>query len=289
MARTPLYETRAANLSASQMRAAIPKLERRIADLEGFEVGSIQKRFDPITDALAKKVSGTLQEILGHDTVEYKQYAVSTFDTLPLRIGGGEDPIAKVRDGYREGIHRCLLKLQTLKELFQERIADAEALPPEDTAVAMRVAPSGRRVFVVHGRDDGAKETVARYLSNLDLEPIILHEQPNQGRTVIEKFEDHSDVAFAVVLFTPDDTGHPAGKPDEARSRARQNVVLELGFFMSALGRHRVCVLYRGDVEIPSDYSGVLYLPFDDAGAWRFLLARELKASGIDLDMNKVI
>jgi predicted nucleotide-binding protein len=146
-----------------------------------------------------------------------------------------------------------------------------------------------RRVFIVHGHDDGAKETVARFLSKLDLEPVVLHEQPNRGRTIIEKFEDHSDVAFAVVLFTPDDVGYPAGNSGEAKARARQNVVLELGFFMAALRRERVCVLYKSGVELPSDYAGVLYHQMDDSGAWRFLLAREFKAVGIDVDLNKAI
>lgn len=148
---------------------------------------------------------------------------------------------------------------------------------------------SNRRVFIVHGHDDGAKETVARYMTKLELDPVVLHEQPNRGRTVIEKFEAHSDVGFAVVLFTPDDVGYPAGKTGNAKARARQNVVLELGFFMAALGRDRVCVLYKSGVEVPSDYAGVLYHEMDDAGAWRFLLAREIKAAGIDVDLNRAL
>jgi predicted nucleotide-binding protein len=105
---------------------------------------------------------------------------------------------------------------------------------------------------------------------------------------VIEKFEAHADVVFAVVLFTPDDVGYPAASPEKARPRARQNVVLELGFFMAMLGRQRVCVLYRGDVEVPSDYAGVLYIELDNAGAWKFHLAREMKRVGIDIDLNNV-
>jgi len=128
---------------------------------------------------------------------------------------------------------------------------------------------------------------VARFLAKLELEPVILHEQPNRGRTVIEKFEEHSDVAFAVVLFTPDDVCFPAGKVEESKPRARQNVVLELGFFMAALGRERVCVLYKGGVEVPSDYLGVLYEELDAKGAWRFRLAAEIKAAGIEVDLNR--
>jgi hypothetical protein len=271
------------------MKAALPKLERRIAELEAFDVATVRKRFDPVPEALSKKVNSTLQEILGHNSVEYNQYSVGSFDTLPIYLGSRDEPLNKVQDGYREGIERGLLKLRTLRDLFAERIADwgpteAEPLrPPKSRAI------DSRRVFLVHGHDEGTKETIARYLGKLELEPIILHDQPNRGRTVIEKFEDHSDVAFAVVLFTPDDIGHPRENPEEAKPRARQNVVLELGFFMAALGRDRVCVLYKSGVEVPSDYSGVLYHQLDDAGAWRFLLAREIKAAGVSIDLNKAM
>lgn len=147
--------------------------------------------------------------------------------------------------------------------------------------------PSSRRVFIVHGHDDGLKETVARFLTKLDLEPVILHELPNRGRTIIEKFEAHADVAFAVVLFTPDDVGYPIGKADESKPRARQNVVLELGFFMAALGRERVCVLYKSGVDVPSDYSGVLYEELNSKGAWRLRLALEINNAGIEVDLNR--
>jgi predicted nucleotide-binding protein len=164
-------------------------------------------------------------------------------------------------------------------------------LLPVTTSVAPDKKPGsadagGKRVFIVHGHDDGAKDAVARFLQKLDLQPVVLHEQPNKGRTIIEKFEDHSAVAFAVVLFTPDDVGHPAGYPDAARPRARQNVLLELGFFMHAIGRDRVCVLYKVGVEIPSDYAGVLYHELDKAGAWQVQLAKEMKAVGLPVDMN---
>lgn len=273
-------------LTVEKLQAAVPKIDRRIAELDSFDVSTIRQRFDPVPDALARKVNSTLQEILGHNTVEYNEYSAGSFDTLPLCMGGREEPLPVVHDGYRKGIQRCLLKLRTLKEIFLERIADAGVQSPTAPARAARPNTDSRRVFVVHGHDDGTKETVARYLSKLGLTPVVLHEQPNRGRTVIEKFEAHSDVAFAVVLFTPDDVGHSVSKPEEAKSRARQNVVLELGFFMASLGRDRVCVLYKSGVEVPSDYAGVLYHQLDDAGAWRFLLAREIKAVGIDVDLN---
>ncbi|WP_439606278.1 TIR domain-containing protein [Hydrogenophaga sp.] len=181
-----------------------------------------------------------------------------------------------------------LKKLLSLYEKL-ELLPTTEGRAGTAAASNSKTELSSRRVFVVHGHDDGTKETVARFLGKLDLEPVILHEQPNRGRTVIEKFEDYSDVAFAVVLFTPDDIGHAVGKEADAKPRARQNVVLELGFFMAALGRANVCVLYKGGVEIPSDYSGVLYEELDGKGTWRFRLAAEMKACGLDVDLNKAV
>jgi predicted nucleotide-binding protein len=148
--------------------------------------------------------------------------------------------------------------------------------------------PETRDVFLIHGHDDGAKEAVARFLGKLDLNPIILHEQPNRGRTVIEKFEAHSNVGFAVALLTPDDIGAPKSSPDKPNPRTRQNVILELGYFIGKLSRARVCGLYVESVELPSDIHGVLYVPLDSAGAWRWRLASEIKAASIDVDMNRV-
>jgi predicted nucleotide-binding protein len=147
--------------------------------------------------------------------------------------------------------------------------------------------PNSRDVFLVHGHDETVKETVARFLEKLDLNPVILHERPNQGKTVIEKFEAHSDVGFAVVLLTPDDVGALASSPEKLNSRARQNVILELGYFIGKLSRARVCALYREGVEIPSDIHGVLYVPYDEGGGWRLKLANEIRAAGISVDMNR--
>jgi predicted nucleotide-binding protein len=130
------------------------------------------------------------------------------------------------------------------------------------------------------------KESVARFLEKLGLTPVILHEQPNAGKTVIEKFEAHSDVGFAVVLLTPDDLGGSASSPDKLNHRARQNVILELGYFIGKLGRAKVCALHKGGVEIPSDIHGVLYVPYDAGNGWRLSLASEIKAAGIAVDLN---
>lgn len=127
------------------------------------------------------------------------------------------------------------------------------------------------RVFVIHGHDDEAKMTLVQFLENLGLEAIVLTEHPNFGKTILEKFEDNIDVNFAIALLTP----------DESNARARQNVIFELGYFMGRLGRRNVCALVKGDVELPSDFHGALYIDMDRGGTWQDSLRREL----IDADL----
>lgn len=157
----------------------------------------------------------------------------------------------------------------------------------EDLIEIVKRALSNKAVFIVHGHDEGAKESVARYLEKLKLKPIILHEQPNAGRTIIEKFERYSKVSFVIVLLTPDDIFNVRNVKPRKLLRARQNVIFELGYFIGLLGRSNVCALYKEGVEIPSDYQGVLFIPMDAGGAWRLLLAREIRAAGFTLDINK--
>lgn len=147
--------------------------------------------------------------------------------------------------------------------------------------------PTSSKVFIVHGHDGEARETVARFLEKMGLQAIILHEQANQGRTVIEKVEASSDVGFAVVLLTPDDMG--CAKGGTPQPRARQNVLLELGYFIGRLGRPKVCALKRGELEIPSDFAGFVWENMDNSNGWKLALARELKAAGYDIDMNKAV
>ena len=182
-----------------------------------------------------------------------------------------------------------IARLESIRErlaLYPESPGPSGATSPTP---AEQAAPTTIAVFLVHGADHGAKETVARYLTKLNLEPIVLPEQPNLGDAIIEKLERTSPVAFAVVLLTPDDKGCPATDTSTLRPRAHQNVVFELGFFIGMLGGRKVCALYAEGVELPSDFQGVVYILFDASGTWRLLLARELKASGLDIDLNKAL
>lgn len=277
-------------LTIENLRAGVKKLSRRIEELRSFDVGTITERFDPKAQALTDKINSTIADIFGRDTPEYHDYSIWSLDTLPLIVGGPEYPLPEVQEAYQKGINDAVTKLTSLRETLEEKIIDLE---PQEAfhgePDAQKVLPGNRQIFIVHGHDELAKQTVARFITKLELEPIILHEQPSGGRTIVEKLEAHTVVDFAVVLLTPDDVGHPADSPDVAKPRARQNVILELGLFLGTLGRARVCALYKGEVEIPSDYHGVLYIEMDDAGAWKLPLAREIKQAGIEIDMNKAL
>lgn len=149
-----------------------------------------------------------------------------------------------------------------------------------------------KKIFIVHGHNEEMKQAVARTIGILDLEPIILHEQPNEGlKTIIEKFEKYSsDASFAIVLLSPDDKGCTVDAfPNAAKLRSRQNVILELGYFMGKLGRERVFALYKGsnNFELPSDIRGTIYAQYDNK--WQFELVRELKACGYKVDANKLL
>lgn len=146
-----------------------------------------------------------------------------------------------------------------------------------------------RTVFLVHGHDSATKIDVARTVHLLTGDnPVILHEKPNQGRTLIEKFEGHAaEAGFVVVLATGDDVGRPKSTSVD-RARARQNVVFEWGFFVGALGRDKVAVLYEEGVELPSDILGVAYIVLGVDDQWKHELAREMRSAGIDADSNRI-
>jgi predicted nucleotide-binding protein len=126
------------------------------------------------------------------------------------------------------------------------------------------------------------QQTVAHFVTKIGLEPIILADQVNGGRTIIEKFEHNADVGYAIVLLSPDD-------PGLSSHRARQNVILEWGYFIGRLGRSRVCALKRGEVELPSDIIGIVWEVFDDNGGWKSRLAKELASAGLRVDIKAAL
>jgi predicted nucleotide-binding protein len=233
--------------------------------------------------------AGVEQEKWAKFTLDLLKYL---FADLPIgrEFGSWEVSYSGVKSDWpRQLLKRMIEWLHSLESIIERLdLFPLAGKPIEATAAPTRPKQQSKDIFIVHGHDDAAKHEVARVIEKLGLHPVILHEQADRGRTVIEKFEAHADVGFAVVLLTPDDMGYPKDKPSEAQPRARQNVVLELGYFSGILGRASVCALLKGDIEIPSDYAGVIYTPMDAPGAWKVTLAREIKAAGIDVDLNKL-
>jgi predicted nucleotide-binding protein len=233
-----------------------------------------------------RAIDETLVAIFGADTVDYRRYGgAKRLDRAGL-FGDYEPPISEIREGLQRGKDDSISILEGIIIRFKEELELTSSEPQSDQE-SRHARLESRRVFVVHGHDHEALQTVARFVSQIGLEPVILHEQASRSRTIIEKVEAHGEVDFAIVLLTPDDEGSAKGGPPQPR--AQQNVLLELGYFIGRLGRENVSALKRGDLEIPSDFGGVVYESFDVSGGWKQALGRELKAAGFPIDWNKVM
>ncbi|VVN43175.1 TIR domain-containing protein [Pseudomonas fluorescens] len=263
----------------------ITRLQERIIELERFDVSELSDDgASPKLVALSASIEDTLVRCFGENTSVYRRFSSAAqlhfspgfwTDNYPLR----HHYIQGTQDNIQQSIHMLSEAQRTLRE----DLADYEHVTVSTDNGQQQLS---RKVFIVHGHDEGAREMVARFLERLGFQSIILHEQANQGRTVMEKVEAHGDVGFAVVLLTPDDEGCANGGTLEPR--ARQNVLLELGYFLGRLGRDKVCALKRGTVEIPSDFAGVVWEPME-GNDWKQALGRELEAAGHDIDWNKVM
>lgn len=251
--------------------AARELIRQRMSEGEALKQAVIR---NSDADGWANKVQHSVGRILGDDP-DWVAKFLHRSGTVVIGNAGRNAILAQ------EAVGKTLLKLQSLLDIIEEE----SELPVEKRPA---VLARSNRIFVVHGHDEYAREAVASFLRLIGFEPIILHEQANRGRTVIEKVEAHGDVGFAVVLLTPDDLGRSTKEAD-LEPRARQNVLLELGYFIGRLNRENVCALKRGEVAIPSDFAGVVYHDFDQAGAWKMALGRELEEADYAVDWNVVM
>jgi predicted nucleotide-binding protein len=279
------------HLSTAEMQAGIVRLRKRLEELEAFNPEQMQERSPPELAALETAITRALEKTFGENTADFRRFSgAGDLRWSPgFFIMGEPTPLHEYRQGVSgtKAQSAALIReaIRTLEEDIGELAPDLET---KSLSIASHPKAFSRRVFVVHGRDHEPKEAVARFLESLGFEAVILHEQANQGRTVIEKVEAHADVDFAIVLLTPDDVGR-AKDDAELAPRPRQNVLLELGYFIGRLGRENVCALKRGQLEVPSDFAGVVWEEFDPTGAWRTVLGRELQAAGHQIDWNKIM
>ncbi|MBW8318682.1 MAG: nucleotide-binding protein [Arenimonas sp.] len=158
--------------------------------------------------------------------------------------------------------------------------ARSPVLPePEVSSDAKSGTAVPREVFIVHGQDELAKLDTAKFIEELGLVPIILHQQASLGMTIIEKIEHYTNVGFGIVLYTECDEGRRRGDLI-SRYRARQNVVFEHGYLIAKLRRERVAAIVKGQVETPNDISGIVYVTMDDGGSWKDEIKLELRQAG---------
>jgi predicted nucleotide-binding protein len=260
-----------------------PKLRRKWAhDLKakGFGVEAVA------TFAEAREKSGEQPDIAVID------FQLSQEEGNPRLVGRAirpDVPTIIIMDSPSPDLIRgCFRRIPGYPDPAVDVIGKSEGATALVAAIRRALTP---RVFVAHGHDPGAKEEVLRLLRSFKLRPVVLSEEANAGRTIIEKIEDYSDVAFAIILLTPDDLG--GGVLDELMPRARQNVIFELGYFFAKLGRRKVTALSKkkGDqkLELPSNYSGILNLEMDPTGGWKMRLAEEMAAAGFEIDFNQVL
>ena len=212
-----------------------------------------------------------LSGLYGENSIQFKNFNSRHFS--PMVIGGNTDwHKPYVRD------------LETTKKEFERYICDFEEEGINTNMGKNRT--SNNKVFIVHGHDGELKEKVARRLEQQGIEAIILSEQVNRGRTIIEKLEAYSDVNVAIILFTQDDLGVAKEEKGNEKYRARQNVVFEAGYFMGYLGRENIIMIADENVEIPGDLSGMVYTTRD---SWEFEMLKELNAAGMKVNMNKLL
>ena len=234
-----------------------------------------------------------LQRLL--ESARLVAYRRSAFSEYLALTDTGQDLLSRMMD---EGVYLRvkqeiegegeidLAEIRTRFAVFKVSARTTDKSSSEPVAPVSPPAAARRpRIFLVHGHDAEAREQVTIFLEKMGFDVVALDEQHNAGKTVIEKFEDNADVTFALVLLTEDDVG---GKhADDLRPRPRQNVIFELGFFIGRLKRERVCALRRGNVELPSDISGMVWLSFD--GRWKRDLANELEKAGYPIEWRKLV
>lgn len=250
-------------------------LEELIAEAE-----NLPHRGKNELDALLRKTILFIRKVFDHDSHYLTDLKDIKFFPSVYFASSSDKPY---NASWTSGHGKLINFLHTLKDDLN--FPNELVINKDDLSVS-------NRVFVVHGHDNEMKSAVARMLEKLGLEAVILHEQDNKGKTIIEKFEANADVGFAVVLFSPDDMAFGKSSSCElARPRARQNVILELGYFYGKLGRGNVVTLFREaeNFEFPSDILSVVYVTFDDEQAWQFRLAKELKAVGYEVKLNNLI
>lgn len=237
-------------------------------------------------DTIKRHAQMIVKKVIGNDNYSSQINEVRfTPGMVAHNIPGFEDASITYNRQYLRGKQEMIDLIKTVildvKIDSQNNIKENESIPSQKSLDL-------KKVFVVHGHNNEIKWDVVRTLERLNLEAIILHEKPNKGRTIINKFTDYSDVDFAIVIISADDYGYSKRDGEiKKRLRPRQNVIFELGFFIAKLGIDKVFPLVENsDIENPGDFDGVVYVPYDNE--WKHRLITELKAVSYKIDANRL-
>ncbi len=267
--KNPYYEWDKTDLSEIKKRIVIPFLKEERVRFSGQFLPALDIRSIVIVES-----EWTVKEHHHYINEKAKTQGIFIIYSPSIMFNEGERYVRDISDRVFE---ECSSQIQ-------------EATPKSNALTSDKPSKTidKSKVFIVHGHDDAAKQAVARFVEKIGLEAIILHEQASSGKTIIEKIEASSNVGFAIVLYTPCDVGASKGEKDQLKPRARQNVIFEHGYLIGKIGRKNVCALVKGNIETPNDISGVVYIKMDESEAWKYQVAKEMKARGYDVDLNKI-
>jgi predicted nucleotide-binding protein len=279
-------------------------------------IDDLSKGGDSISEELIRKIKSLIKEGNSFDltsstrsTSKYQRWKTEVKNLILSQCGVSSRNFQSYVEGQNElnysfesghgqilgSLHTTLTSLELAAESKKNELLVKNVSPRNDKTIRISEKmqmEDKKKVFIVHGHDEKLKNQLEILLTEIGLQPVILHRKPDEGMTIIEKFEKHSDVGYAFILLSPDDVlfsingeNISEGKANK-EMRARQNVIWEFGFFVGKLGRNRVCCLYKEGVILPTDVSGMLYKEIrNDVEEVAFAILKDLRAAGYDLQV----
>jgi predicted nucleotide-binding protein len=261
----------------------------------GLVLEPVDRRWQEVRTFLVNECDAVIALIGGKGTSDSIQKAVlAGKPVFPIAVAGGAAKVEWKKLKQKDFFNRSPGDIDFLADLSADDRTIAETIVKHCSTLKLEGKNFGysRRIFIVHGHDTSLKNEFARLLERLEFQPVILHEQPDLGRTIFAKLNaEMSDIGYAFVLFSPDDVGSTVASKDNLVLRARQNVIFEHGLFAGHLGLSRVCAILKGSIEIPSDLHGVLYKHVPEDGSIDNItleIVKELRAAGYYVDANRL-
>jgi hypothetical protein len=298
-------------MGKSNKDTQLDDLQRLIEDIEKVR---IKPRMSPKFKSWHRETLETLERVFGRKSRQVKDFETVRYN---LATFSNKTPESKFEEAFQQGLMNAAIMLSAaVKELKKGDAgssAKSEAAPAaqraSETPVPAVAPPSpepaasakpaltassavppvakepppivkramtavGNKIFLVYANDIGMKDDVSMFLSKMGVSTIVLKDSADSGASLIDELEKHDNVHYAIVMLNPDASG------------ISENTVYELGLIVGRLGRNRVCGLVKEYIGILANYSGISYVPVDPAGAWKFLLIKQLKDAGFNIDAN---